>query len=134
MSTRRRPPPTPAPVPPPRPARLARALTAQDSTARCRSAHAADPSVVGSSYASQTTVYPNLTGMATTTPSDPLDRLAHLAERLKLAYTLFELSEQPSVLDGDDGLIREGLQQRDLALGERLHCTALQRDDANGAT
>ena len=32
---------------------------------------------------------------------------------------LLQLLEQPGVLDGDDGLIRERLQQRDLAIRER---------------
>ena len=34
---------------------------------------------------------------------------------------LLQLLEQPGVLDGDDGLVRERLQQRDLPLGERPH-------------
>ena len=32
----------------------------------------------------------------------------------QLAVALLQLLEQPGVLDGDDGLVRERLQQRDL--------------------
>ena len=42
-----------------------------------------------------------------------------LAGLRKLAVGLLELLEQPGVLDGDDGLVRERLQQRDLAVRER---------------
>ena len=49
-----------------------------------------------------------------------LQRLGDLAVALlKLGVALLQLLEQPGVLDGDDGLVRERLQQRDLALGER---------------
>ena len=34
------------------------------------------------------------------------------------AIALLELVEQPHVFDGDDGLIREGLDELDLALGK----------------
>ena len=44
-----------------------------------------------------------------------------LLQRLgQLAVALLQLLEQPRVLDGDDGLVGEGLQQRDLLVGERL--------------
>ena len=39
---------------------------------------------------------------------------------------LLQLLEQPGVLDGDDGLVRERLQQRDLLLGERADLEAVQ--------
>ena len=54
------------------------------------------------------------------------DRLADLAQRRELAdrarqrrRPLLQLLEQPGVLDGDHGLVGEGLQQLDLAVGER---------------
>ena len=43
-----------------------------------------------------------------------------LARDLKLAALLGDLLEQARVLDGDDGLVGEGLQQRDLFVRERL--------------
>ena len=53
------------------------------------------------------------------------DGLTHLAQRRELAdragqrrRPLLQLVEQPRVLDGDDGLVGEGLQQLDLAGGE----------------
>ena len=42
------------------------------------------------------------------------DRLADLAERLQLLDAVLQLLEQPGVLDGDDRLVGERLQQRDL--------------------
>ena len=43
-----------------------------------------------------------------------------LLERLgEVAVAGLELLEQPHVLDGDDGLVGEGLEQRDLRVGER---------------
>ena len=35
------------------------------------------------------------------------------------AVALLQLLEQAGVLDGDDGLVRERLKQRDLSVGER---------------
>jgi hypothetical protein len=32
-----------------------------------------------------------------------------------------QLLEQPHVLDGDHGLVGEGLEQRDVLVGERTH-------------
>ena len=56
------------------------------------------------------------------------DRAADLAQRRELldrARQLLrprlQLLEQADVLDGDDGLVGEGLEQRDLLVGERLH-------------
>ena len=46
----------------------------------------------------------------------------------KLAALFLELLEQPGVLDGDDGLIRERLQQRDLLLGERTDLQSPQHE------
>ena len=44
-----------------------------------------------------------------------LQRLGDLAVALlKLGVALLQLLEQPGVLDGDDGLVGERLQQRDL--------------------
>ena len=43
-----------------------------------------------------------------------------LLQRLgQLAVALLQLLEQPGVLDGDDGLVGERLEQRDLPVGER---------------
>ena len=56
--------------------------------------------------------------------SDGADRLADLAERLQLArLRSLQLLEQPRVLDGDDRLVGERLQQRDLRSvnGRDLH-------------
>ena len=44
-----------------------------------------------------------------------------LQRLLQLACARLLLLEQPRVLDGDDGLVGEGLEQLDLLLGERLH-------------
>ena len=44
--------------------------------------------------------------------------LQRLGER---PVALLQLGEQPGVLDGDHGLVGEGLQQRDLLVGERAH-------------
>ena len=42
-----------------------------------------------------------------------------LLERLgEIAIADLELLEEPDVLDGDDGLVREGLEQLDLSLGK----------------
>ncbi len=49
-----------------------------------------------------------------------IQRLGDLAvARLKLGVAPLQFLEQPGVLDGDDGLVRERLQQGDLAVGER---------------
>ena len=55
-----------------------------------------------------------------------VDRVADLAERLQLRYRARELvgpgaqlAEQARVLDGDDGLVGEGPQRRELLLGQR---------------
>jgi hypothetical protein len=41
---------------------------------------------------------------------------------------LLQLREQPHVLDGNDGLVGEGLEQCDLAFGKRLHFGAAETD------
>src|SRR5215471_6296770 len=43
-----------------------------------------------------------------------------------------EFGEEPHVLDGDDGLVREGLEQIDLRVGKEDGCPARDRDDADG--
>ena len=56
-----------------------------------------------------------------------LQRLGDLAVTLlKLGVTLLQRLEQPGVLDGDDGLVRERLQECDLTLRERadFECVA----------
>src|SRR5262249_46610591 len=51
----------------------------------------------------------------------------------EVAVSGLQLLEQPHVLDRDDGLIPEGLQQRDLVVGERPGLGARHRDDAEGS-
>ena len=48
----------------------------------------------------------------------------------ELAALLLDLVEQPHVLDRDHRLVGEGLEQRDLLLGERPHFHAAKDDDA----
>ena len=45
---------------------------------------------------------------------------------LRSRVALLQLGEQPRVLDGDHGLVRERLQQRDLLLGERASLAPTQ--------
>ena len=66
-----------------------------------------------------------------------VDGLAHLPERLQLGDRAGQLGrarlhllEQPRVLDGDDGLVGEGLDKLDLTLAVRLHARAIQDDHA----
>ena len=68
------------------------------------------------------------------------DHLQHLARRRlpgehvgQIAVPRFELLEQADVLDGDDGLVGEGLQQLDLAVGEGPGLGARHPDDADGS-
>ena len=44
---------------------------------------------------------------------------------------LLELLEEPGVLDGDHGLVGEGLKQRDLLVGERIHLGTPELDRAH---
>jgi hypothetical protein len=48
------------------------------------------------------------------------------------AIFFLQLREQADVLDGDDGLVGEGLQQRDLTLREGPGCPARHGDHADG--
>ena len=52
---------------------------------------------------------------------------------VKVAVARLELLEQPHVLDGDDGLIGEGLEERDLGLREGPRRVAIDDDRADGA-
>jgi hypothetical protein len=54
-----------------------------------------------------------------------------LACDLKLTALLCYLVEQPSVLDRDDGLVCEGVDELDLAVGEWAHFRAPDEDHAN---
>ena len=54
---------------------------------------------------------------------------ASVSSRLRAS----QLLEQPRVLDGDDGLVGERLEQRDLPVGERSrHSLARDGDGADG--
>ena len=66
-----------------------------------------------------------------------LDRVRLDAEHLRVRGLVFEgflqflragldLLEQPRIVDGDDGLIGEGLDQLDLALGIWVDCLSCQ--------
>src|SRR5262249_61400415 len=55
-----------------------------------------------------------------------LDRMGELRR------ARFQLLEQANVLDGDDRLIREGLHELDLAIGELLAPLPAHRDGAHG--
>src|SRR5262249_37636960 len=50
----------------------------------------------------------------------------------ELAVARLQLREEPDVLDGDDGLVGECLQQRDLALGKELDLGAAKLNRADG--
>src|SRR5262245_32692766 len=50
----------------------------------------------------------------------------------KGSVLLLQLREQAHVLDRDDGLIGEGLEQRDLAVGKWTGRGTTYRDDADG--
>src|SRR5262245_29195819 len=50
---------------------------------------------------------------------------------LQLAFALLLSLEQPRVLDGDHGLVSEGLDERDLLVIERRDPGPRQRDDAD---
>src|SRR5262249_15643996 len=60
-----------------------------------------------------------------TAGSLPLQRGPHLPIPLRpRVILLLHLLEQPRVLDGDDGLIGEGLEEFDLSVGERAYLCA----------
>src|SRR5262249_20320003 len=69
------------------------------------------------------------------------NRAEHLADRslifqrfLQLARPRLHLFEQPGVLDGNYGLVGEGLEQFDLSIGERANLGASDRNRADGLT
>ena len=49
----------------------------------------------------------------------------------EFATGLLQLPKEPGVLDGDDGLVREGLQQRNLLIGERLDLESVYVQNAD---
>ena len=49
----------------------------------------------------------------------------------QFGLALADFVEQPGILDRDHRLVGEGLDQRDLLVGERLDMVAQQRDDAD---
>src|SRR5262245_60834932 len=62
-------------------------------------------------------------------------RLSHLSMGLGECLILFlQFSEQPHVLDGDNGLVGEGLEQCDLVVGEWPGLRAAHGDDSDGLT
>ena len=68
----------------------------------------------------------------------PADRAQHLTRRRlpgerpgQFAVPLLQFREQSHVLDGDDGLVGEGLKQRDLLVRERIHLGAPKVDRAH---
>ena len=62
------------------------------------------------------------------------ERLPDLAKRLQLVHTVLQLLEQPGVLDGDDGLVGERLQQRDLPVGVGALFVAVDGDHSDRLT
>ena len=55
-----------------------------------------------------------------------------LCQRLgEIIGALAQFVEQPRVLDGDDRLVGEGLDQRDLLVAERPHFLAVNGDRAD---
>ena len=69
-------------------------------------------------------------------PADHLEQLAGrrllLEGHPQLAVARLQLGEQADVLDGDDGLVGEGLQELDVAVGEGAGFGARDDDRANG--
>src|SRR5215510_13248486 len=53
---------------------------------------------------------------------------------LELTRSRLHLLEQPRVLDGDGGLVGEGLEQFDLSVGKRAHLGASDRNHPNCCT
>ena len=70
-------------------------------------------------------------------PPDHLEQLAGrrllLEGDAQLAVACAQLGEQPHVLDGDDGLVGEGLEQRNLPVGEGQGLGAAELDHADGS-
>ena len=65
-------------------------------------------------------------------PQDVRGRGLLLERRRQIAVALLQLLEQPGVLDGDDALIGEGLEQRELLGRERLGLGARDDDGPEG--
>ena len=65
--------------------------------------------------------------------ADGAERPQLLDRAGKLAGALAKLLEEAGVLDGDDGLIREPLQELDLPGAERPNLVSVDRDDADRA-
>jgi len=64
-----------------------------------------------------------------------LARRRLLVERLgEVAVARLQLLEQAHVLNGDDGLVGEGLEERDLPLAEELNLRSAELDAADGDT
>ena len=59
------------------------------------------------------------------------DHAQDLARRRQVAVPSLQLVEQPHVLDGDHRLIGEGLEERDLVVGESAGVAAGHRDPPN---
>ena len=55
------------------------------------------------------------------TSSTSLVAVWYSSDSVQLALARLLLLEQPRVLDGDHGLVGEGLNKFDLLVGERLH-------------
>ncbi len=59
----------------------------------------------------------------------------HFLDRLhQLARAFLQFLEQSDVLDGDDGLVGEGLEERDLLVSERSNLRSANQDSSNGNT
>src|SRR5262244_3569819 len=65
---------------------------------------------------------------------DVAGRGLRVERRPQLTVARLQLREQAHVLDRDDGLVGEGLQELDLAIGERPGLGARHLDDADGST
>src|SRR6185369_6051530 len=69
-------------------------------------------------------------------PADDIQHFAHcglvLEGLLQFAFARLLSLEQPRVLDGDDGLVGEGLQQRNLFLSEWPHFHAANHEGPDG--
>ena len=65
--------------------------------------------------------------------AEHLGRRRLMLQRLaQFRVALLEFLEQPHVLDGDDRLVGEGLQQRDLLLGERTDLQSANMNHPDG--
>ncbi len=66
-------------------------------------------------------------------PTDLAQRRELLNRLGQLARARLQLLEEADVLDGDDGLVGEGLEQLDLTIGERPRLGTRDRNDADGS-